>query len=42
MRTGENEVDIRLETANNAEATVDSLANLTIVSPTGARVQPLR
>jgi HAE1 family hydrophobic/amphiphilic exporter-1 len=38
MRTGENEVDIRLETANNAEATVDSLANLTIVSPTGARV----
>jgi len=38
MRTGEDEVDIRLETANNAEATVDSLANLTIVSPTGAMV----
>lgn len=38
MRTGDNEVDIRLETAGGLTATQDSLANLTIVSPTGARV----
>ncbi|MDD3654754.1 MAG: efflux RND transporter permease subunit [Desulfotomaculaceae bacterium] len=38
MRTGDNEVDVRLETANGLKATTDSLAHLTIVSPTGARV----
>lgn len=38
MRTGDNEVDIRLETAGGLSATQDSLANLTIVSSTGARV----
>ncbi|MDD4238549.1 MAG: efflux RND transporter permease subunit [Desulfotomaculaceae bacterium] len=38
MRTGDNEVDIRLETANGLTATADALANLTIVSATGARV----
>lgn len=38
MRTGDDEVDIRLETANDFTATSDALANLTIVSPTGARV----
>lgn len=38
MRTGDNEVDVRLETANGLTATSDALANLTIVSSTGARV----
>lgn len=38
MRTGDNEVDIRLETAKDFTATPDALANLTIVSATGARV----
>ena len=38
MRTGDDEVDIRLETPRSFTATSDALANLTIVSPTGARV----
>ena len=38
MRTGEDEVDIRLELSRNSTAGIDTLANLTIVSPTGARV----
>ncbi len=38
MRTGDNEVDIRLETTDGLTATSDTLDNLTIVSPTGARV----
>lgn len=38
IRTGDDEVDVRLETANGITATSDALANLTIVSPTGARV----
>jgi len=38
MRTGDDEVDIRLETSHGFAATSDALANLTIVSPTGARV----
>ncbi|MDD4588148.1 MAG: efflux RND transporter permease subunit [Heliobacteriaceae bacterium] len=38
MRTGDDEVDIRLETANDSTATAEALANLTIVSATGARV----
>jgi HAE1 family hydrophobic/amphiphilic exporter-1 len=38
MRTGDDEVDIRLETSRGFTATSDALANLTIVSPTGARV----
>lgn len=38
MRTGEDEVDIRLETAQNSTANIDTLSNLTIVSATGARV----
>jgi HAE1 family hydrophobic/amphiphilic exporter-1 len=38
MRTGDDEVDIRLETSRGFAATSEALANLTIVSPTGARV----
>ncbi len=38
MRTGEDEVDIRLELSRNSVASIDTLTNLTIVSPTGARV----
>lgn len=38
MRTGDNEVDVRLETANGLTETPDALSTLTIVSPTGARV----
>ncbi|ABO51453.1 acriflavin resistance protein [Desulforamulus reducens MI-1] len=38
MRTGDDEVDIRMITPEDAGKSVDQLANLTIVSPTGARV----
>ena len=38
MRTGDDEVDIRLETANDFTNTTEALANLTIVSSTGAHV----
>lgn len=38
MRTGDDEVDIRLETSRDFAATSDALAGLTVVSPTGARV----
>lgn len=38
MRTGEDEVDIRLELSRNSAAGIDTLSSLTIVSPTGARV----
>jgi len=38
MRTGDDEVDIRLKLARNAKANLNTLPNLTIVSPTGARV----
>lgn len=38
MRTGDDEVDIRMMTPEDNSKTLDSLANLTIVSPTGARV----
>lgn len=38
MRTGDDEVDIRLVSSYEATATADALANLTIVAPTGARL----
>ncbi|SHK93630.1 efflux RND transporter permease subunit [Desulforamulus aeronauticus] len=38
MRTGDNEVDIRMLTPEDTRKSVDTLENLTIVSPTGARV----
>ncbi|BAF60862.1 cation/multidrug efflux pump [Pelotomaculum thermopropionicum SI] len=38
MRTGDDEVDIRLELARNSRASLDTLPNLTVVSPSGARV----
>ena len=38
MRTGDDEVDIRMLTPEDSSKTLDNLANLTIVSPTGARV----
>lgn len=38
MRTGADEVDIRMLTPEDAGKSTDTLANLTIVSPTGARV----
>lgn len=38
MRTGDDEVNIRLELARNSTANIDTLTNLTIVSSTGARV----
>ncbi|MEG6522975.1 efflux RND transporter permease subunit [Desulfotomaculum sp. 1211_IL3151] len=38
MRTGADEVDIRMMTPEDAGKSIDTLANLTIVSPTGARV----
>lgn len=38
MRTGDDEVDIRMLTPEDAGKRVDTLENLTIVSPTGARV----
>ncbi|KJS17684.1 MAG: multidrug ABC transporter [Peptococcaceae bacterium BRH_c4b] len=38
MRTGDDEVDIRLELVRNSTANIDTLTNLTIVSSTGARV----
>ncbi|GAB6179525.1 efflux RND transporter permease subunit [Desulfotomaculum defluvii] len=38
MRTGDDEVDIRMLTPEDTGKSVDTLANLTIVSPTGARV----
>lgn len=38
MRTGDDEVDVRMITPEDAGKSVDTLANLTIVSPTGARV----
>jgi len=38
MRTGDDEVDIRLKLDRNAKANLNTLPDLTIVSPTGARV----
>lgn len=38
MRTGDDEVDVRMITPEGASKSVDSLANLTIVSSGGARV----
>ncbi|GAB6158511.1 efflux RND transporter permease subunit [Desulfotomaculum varum] len=38
MRTGEDEVDIRLLVPEDNSKNIDALANLTIVAPTGARV----
>ncbi|AEG58889.1 efflux RND transporter permease subunit [Desulforamulus ruminis] len=38
MRTGDDEVDVRMITPEDAGKGVDTLSNLTIVSPTGARV----
>ncbi|GBF32128.1 RND multidrug efflux transporter [Desulfocucumis palustris] len=38
MRTGEDEVDIRLELDRNSTANINTLTNLTLVSSTGARV----
>ncbi|OPX87156.1 MAG: Swarming motility protein SwrC [Pelotomaculum sp. PtaB.Bin104] len=38
MRTGDDEVDIRLVSSYDVAATADALANLTIVAPTGARL----
>lgn len=38
MRTGDDEVDVRMITPDDGNKSVDTLENLTIVSPTGARV----
>ncbi|WP_003542338.1 efflux RND transporter permease subunit [Desulfotomaculum nigrificans] len=38
MRTGDDEVDVRLITPEGTGKSIDNLSNLTIVSPTGARV----